>query len=150
VHRNIANLVPPYEPDGQMHGTSAAIEYAVTALHVAQIMVVGHSECGGVKGCAQMCSGEAPELEAGDSFVGRWMDLLRPAWELVKDIDDPHDRLEALEKRGVLTSIDNLMTFPFVAQAVESGDLALHGLWNNITEGVVEIYDNQKDAFIPL
>ncbi|MBV1902230.1 MAG: carbonic anhydrase, partial [Marinosulfonomonas sp.] len=67
IHRNIANLVPPYEPDGDHHGTSAAVEYAVTALKVAHIIVLGHSNCGGVQGCHDMCSGKAPELDATTS-----------------------------------------------------------------------------------
>ena len=147
IHRNIANLVPPYQPDGQQHGTSAAIEYAVTALKVAQIMVLGHSQCGGVAGCEAMCTGKAPELEKSESFVGRWMDLLRPGWEDVKDISDDEARREALEKRAVLTSLDNLMTFPFVAEAVDRGDLALHGLWTDLAEGELHIYDTREDRF---
>ncbi len=150
IHRNIANLVPPYEPDGLRHGTSAAIEYAVTSLKVAQIIVLGHSQCGGVQGCEAMCSGHAPELEDPASFVGRWMDLLRPGWEEVRGIADERERLEALEKRAVLTSIDNLMTFPFVAAAVDRGDLALHGLWNDIVEGTLEYYDAATDRFISI
>ena len=62
LHRNIASLVPPYQPDGNQHGTSAAVEYAVTALKVAHVIVLGHSSCGGVKGCLDMCSGNAPTL----------------------------------------------------------------------------------------
>ncbi|SDY29484.1 carbonic anhydrase [Jannaschia faecimaris] len=147
IHRNIANLVPPYEPDGLRHGTSAAIEYAVTSLKVSQIMVLGHSQCGGVKGCDEMCSGNAPALEAKDSFVGRWMDLLRPGWEKVQAIPDDAERREALEKEAVLTSIDNLMTFPFVVDAVQAGNLALHGLWNDIVEGTLEGYDAATDRF---
>ncbi|CUH40739.1 Carbonic anhydrase 1 [Jannaschia seosinensis] len=150
IHRNIANLVPPYESDGARHGTSAAIEYAVTALRVSQIMILGHSLCGGVQGCEAMCSGHAPELESPDSFVGRWMDLLRPGWEKVRGIEDADERREALEKEAVLTSLDNLMTFPFVAAAVEAGDLALHGLWNDITQGGLEIYDASADRFVAL
>ena len=147
IHRNIANLVPPYEVGGGQHGTSAAVEYAVTALRVAQIIVMGHSHCGGVRGCHDMCAGRAPELEAETSFVGRWMDLLRPSYEAVADIAQEDDRLEALEKRAVLTSLENLMTFPFVASAVEAGDLALHGLWNDITTGELEAYDSGRDGF---
>ena len=150
IHRNIANLVPPYEPDGLRHGTSAAIEYAVTSLKVSQIMVLGHSQCGGVRGCEAMCSGHAPELEQPESFVGRWMDLLRPGWEDVRGIEDEEARLEALEKRAVLTSLDNLMTFPFVADAVDAGDLVLHGLWNDIVEGTLESYDAPGDRFVPI
>jgi carbonic anhydrase len=150
IHRNIANLVPPYEPDGLHHGTSAAVEYAVTALHVSQVMVMGHSLCGGAAGCEAMCSGKAPELEGEDSFTGRWMDLLRPGWERVKDIADDAERREALEKQAVLVSLDNLMTFPFVARAVEAGDLALHGLWNDITAGGLEVFDAQTARFRPV
>jgi carbonic anhydrase len=150
IHRNIANLVPPFQPDGAVHGTSAAVEYAVTALKVSQIMVLGHSRCGGVEGCHDMCAGDAPQLERPDSFVGRWMDVLRPGWERVRHLDDRHQRLRALEREAVLISLDNLMTFPFVAQAVEEGALALHGLWNDIAEGTLEIYDDAACAFRPL
>lgn len=150
IHRNIANLVPPYEPDGQKHGTSAAIEYAVTALKVAHIVIVGHSSCGGVRGCHDMCSGNAPELEEKSSFVGRWMDTLRPGYERVKDIADEDERVRALEKQAILVSLDNLMTFPFVAAAVETGALSLHGLWNDIAEGGLEQYLPAEDTFKPI
>ena len=78
--------MPPFEPDGDHHGTSAAVEYAVTVLQVAHIVVLGHSRCGGVQGCIDMCEGRAPELEEMSSFVGRWMDILRPKYEQVADI----------------------------------------------------------------
>ena len=148
IHRNVANLVPPHEDGGGRHGTSAAVEYAVTSLRVSQVIVMGHSRCGGVQGCHDMCAGRAPALEAPDSFVGRWMDLLRPAYEAVAGIEDAAARLEALEKRAVLTSLENLMTFPFVAEAVARGDLDLHGLWANITTGGLEAYDAERDAFV--
>ncbi|MDJ0825903.1 MAG: carbonic anhydrase [Rhodobacter sp.] len=148
IHRNIANLVPPCEPDGDHHGTSAAVEYAVTALKVAHIVIVGHSNCGGVKGCADMCSGEAPELLEKTSFVGRWMDLLRPGYERVQDISDPSERLRALEKQAVLVSLDNLMTFPFVKAAVEAEELTIHGLWNDMATGDLMEYSAAEDRFL--
>ena len=86
IHRNIANLVPPHNPDGEHHGTSAALEYGVTALQVAHLIVIGHSGCGGVKGCHDMCSGHAPALEDKGSYVGRWMDILRPGYERIKEL----------------------------------------------------------------
>ncbi|MEQ9693175.1 carbonic anhydrase [Shimia sp. SDUM112013] len=147
IHRNIANLVPPYQPDGHQHGTSAAIEYAVTALKVAHVVVMGHSKCGGVQGCIDMCEGNAPGLESKQSFVGRWMDVLRPAYGDVADIEDPAEKARSFEKRAVLVSLSNLMTFPFVRERVESGDLSLHGLWHNIAEGGVEVYDRDSDSF---
>ena len=148
IHRNIAALVPPFQPDGDHHGTSAAVEYAVTALKVSQVIVLGHSSCGGVKGCHEMCLGNAPELEKTESFVGRWMDLLRPGFEQVRDIADEEARLEALEKKAVLVSLENLMTFPFVAERVMDGSLALHGLWTDIGQGGLHIYDAKADLFV--
>ncbi|SNR33134.1 carbonic anhydrase [Puniceibacterium sediminis] len=150
IHRNIANLVPHYEPDGAQHGTSAALEYAVVALKVSHLVVLGHSNCGGVQGCMQMCSGEAPHLEETSSFVGRWMDILRPGYERVKDEPDQAKRMRQLEKEAVLVSLENLMTFPFVRQAVESGDLTLHGLWHDIGEGGLECYDPKTAKFAPV
>lgn len=148
IHRNIANLVPPYEPDGDRHGTSAAVEYAVTALKVAHLIVIGHSSCGGVAGCHAMCSGQAPELEEKSSFVGRWMDILRPGYERIAGKSD--DEIRALEHEAVLVSLENLMTFPFVAKAVEAGELSLHGLWTDIGEGTLLEYDAQKGAYAPI
>ncbi len=150
IHRNIANLVPPFTPDGAQHGTSAAVEYAVTALKVAHVIVLGHSNCGGVKGCEAMCSGHAPELEDKTSFVGRWMDILRPGFDRVKDIADDEERIAALEKQAVLVSLENLMGFPFVRDAIAAGDLTVHGLWHDIAEGKVEHFNAETDAFEPV
>jgi carbonic anhydrase len=147
IHRNIANLVPPYTPDGKNHGTSAAVEYAVTALKVAHIVVLGHSNCGGVKGCHDMCSGHAPELLESSSFVGRWMDILRPGYERVKHVEDSL-RTRALEKEAVVVSLENLMTFPFVKAAVADDRLTLHGLWTDVGEGGLEQYDAAKGGFV--
>ncbi len=149
IHRNIANLVPPFEQDGARHGTSAAIEYAVEALHVAHIIVLGHSNCGGVQGCYAMCSGRAPELEAETSFVGRWMDLLRPGFDRLPEGDEAM-RARALEHEAVITSLDNLMTFPFIARAVAAGDLGLHGIWHDIAEGSLLQFDPDTRTFGPV
>ena len=146
IHRNVAKLVPPFNPDGQTHGTSAAVEYAVTTLGVAHIVVLGHSNCGGVKGCHDMCSGLAPELEEKSSFVGRWMDILRPGFDRVADVPLA-DRPRALEKEAVVVSLENLMTFPFVREAVEGDMLTLHGLWNDTGFGGLEQYDPALGGF---
>lgn len=148
IHRNIANLVPPFETDGLRHGTSAAVEYAVTVLKVAHLIVLGHSQCGGVQGCHDMCSGHAPQLESKESFVGRWMDLLRPKYDLVSDIADPDERIRSLEKHAVITSLENLMTFPFVESSVKDGSLSLHGLWTDIGEGGLEGFDPATGRFM--
>jgi carbonic anhydrase len=147
IHRNIANLVPPYEPDGDHHGTSATVEYAVTVLKVAHLIVLGHSQCGGVQGCADMCKGKAPQLEVKESFVGRWMDILRPKYDLVADIAEETEQLRQLERHAVVTSLENLMTFPFVREAVEDNSLSLHGLWTDIGEGGLQCYDPKSGHF---
>lgn len=150
VHRNVAALVPPYEPDGAHHGTSAAVEYAVQALKVSNILIVGHSQCGGVEGCYRMCAGEAPELLEKTSFVGRWMDLLRRGVDrLPQDLDD-EARLRHLEKEAVLVSLENLLSYPFVEAAVDAGRLSVHGLWFDISDGRLEAYDPAGGAFVPV
>lgn len=150
IHRNIANLVPPYTPDGDHHGTSATVEYAVTALKVAHLIVMGHSSCGGVRGCHDMCSGLAPELEEKTSFVGRWMDILRPGYERIGSIADETQRVAALEKQAVRISLENLMTFPFVVEAVKEDRLTLHGLWHDIGAGGLEYLDGASDKFLAI
>lgn len=143
IHRNIANLVPPYKPDGDHHGTSAAIEYAVCALKVPHIVIIGHSSCGGVNGCYRMCHGDAPELEKQSSFVGRWMDILRPAYDRVVGTGSEEEQIAALEREGIVESLHNLMGFPFVREAVEAETLSVHGLWNNIGDGSLFYYDGE-------
>ena len=149
VVRNVANLVPPYDPDHGHHGTSAAVEFAVTELKVAHIVVVGHSDCGGVRACAQMCSGQEPAFEERTSFIGRWMDILRPGYERVAAAGKqaPGAVQTALEHEAVLTSLRNLETFPFVAEACAEGVLTLHGCWFSIGTGALEVYDPAAGAF---
>ncbi len=147
VVRNVANLIPPYAPDGAKHGTSAAVEYAVGTLKVAHIVVVGHSRCGGVEACHDMCSGRAPALEEESSFIGRWMDILRPGFERVKPSGDRVKDLKALEEQAVRVSLENLASFPFVKEAAEKGLLTLHGAWIDIAEGEIYGLDPASDAF---
>lgn len=148
VHRNIANVVPPYMPDGRHHGTGAALEYAVTVLKVEHILVMGHSNCGGVRGCIDMCSGRSPELDAAGSLVGRWLDVLRPGYDRVSDIEDVEVQQTALEKEGIQLSLENLMGYPFVLEAVEAGRLSLHGLWADIADMDLETFDGAVRHFV--
>jgi carbonic anhydrase len=149
VHRNIANLVPPYTPDGKHHGTGAALEFAVTALKVEHILVMGHSQCGGVRGCIEMCRGEAP------ATGGRWKPRRAagwtscgPAYARVADLEREEDRQTALEKEGIHLSLENLLGYPFVAEAVDAGRLTLHGLWTDIAEMNLETFDGTVRHFV--
>jgi carbonic anhydrase len=149
IHRNVANLVPPFSPNGDYHGTSAAVEYAVSVLHVAHVIVVGHSNCGGVQGCHDMCAGLAPHLAGQSSFVGRWMEILRPGYERTAHLSDPAARVAAMEREAVRVSVENLLTFPFLRAAVEAERLTLHGLWHDIGAGSLEYLDGETGAFLP-
>lgn len=148
IHRNIANLVPPFTPDGKHHGTAAAVEFAVKNLKVKHILVMGHSRCGGVAGCIEMCEGRAPDLEAQESFIGRWLDTLRIGHARVADIEDLQLRQTALEKEGVQVSLNNLMSYPFVQEAVEDGRVTLHGLWSDIADMDLHTYDGTVRHFV--
>lgn len=143
VHRNIANFVPAYQPDSDNHGTAAAIEYAVKHLKVAHILVVGHALCGGVQGCYNICSGADTSLADDGGAVGKWVQFLKPAFDKLANTDKADD-LRALEKQAVLVSLENLMSFDFVKQAVEDNRLNLHGLWHDI--GVGELHQFNQDS----
>jgi carbonic anhydrase len=151
IHRNIANLVPPHEPDGRSHGTSASIEYAILALDVRHLIVMGHHGCGGVRGCHDMLAGLAPALDLPTSFVGTWLRILKPGYEALAGRGlDYEERIRVLEKEAVLVSLRNLMTFPFVRDRVTEGRLELHGVWKDIRDGGLSVYDSSSDTFVDL
>jgi carbonic anhydrase len=135
VVRNVANLVPPYAPDTGNHGTSAALEFAVTALEVRSIVVLGHSGCGGIRALVRSTPSEGPD------FIASWMKIAEPARRLVCDAPDaPADdaaRCAACELASIRVSLENLMTFPWIASRVTNGRLALAGLHFNVEKGLL-------------
>jgi carbonic anhydrase len=139
VVRNVANLVPPYAPDGATHGVSAALEFAVQVLRVKHIVVLGHAQCGGIKALA---TEDSAPLSPGD-FIGKWMSLLEPALEETKRGRDENlnDFITRLEKRAVMTSLKNLMTFPCVEILVGRGQLHLHGAYFGVAKGSLSVLD---------
>jgi carbonic anhydrase len=150
IHRNVAALVPPCESSGEHHGTSAALEYAVRVLKVERLIVLGHSNCGGVAGCYDMCEGGAPDLLESGSFIGRWIDILKPAYDRLPESGSRDERLSLFEKEGVVVSMENLMTFPWLASAVEAGSLQIIGLWTDIAAGKLEWWSPREKAFVPV
>lgn len=130
VVRNVAAMVPPYEADSGYHGTSAAIEFAVTALEVDNIVVMGHAGCGGV---ASVVDKNVPE----NSFVSNWMRPLRDWLATYDDMtaQDPTTRKRLLERAAVSLSLQNLRNFPFVAERIRAGTLSVEGLLFNIHTG---------------
>lgn len=149
--RDVAALVPPCSEDGALHGVSAAIEYAVTALHVAHIVVLGHSGCGGVAACRDMCAGRAEHLKAPDSFVGRWISILADSYPAVAARTDcAAEQQRLLEQEAVLVSLRNLETFEFVREAVQRNVLTLHGAWVDIGDGRLHLFNPETRSFAPI
>ena len=144
VVRNVANLVPPYAPDGAAHGVSAALEFAVQVLRVKHIVVLGHAQCGGIRALVQ----DSAPLSPGD-FIGRWMALLAPTVEeTARGRDEAmQDFITRLEKRAVTTSLKNLMTFPCVQILVERGKLHLHGAYFGVAQGSLSLLDPETGNY---
>lgn len=144
VVRNIANLVPPYAPDEQAHGVSAALEFGVAALKVKHIVVLGHAHCGGVKAFAE----DTEPLTPGD-FIGKWMSLMAPAAEKVgpRGSRSPAEYITALEQANVALSLENLMTFPRLRERVERGDMMLHGAYFGVATGQLSVRDPATGRF---
>ena len=148
VVRNVANIVPPYRPDGEYHGTSAALEFAVQSLGVKHILVLGHGRCGGIK--AALGSGGEP-LSPGD-FIGKWMELLAPMAHTINGMEGltQAERQTALERISVRHSIENLRSFPCIATLEAKGKLHLHGGWFDIRSGELWVMDPESGDFSPI
>jgi len=148
VARNVANLVPPFSPDDQLHGTSAALEYAVQALRVEHIVVLGHGRCGGIRAFAD--DGQGP-LSPGD-FIGKWITLIGPAAQRTggrgrnEDLDG---YVERLAFASIQQSLDNLRTFPCVQILESKGRLHLHGAYFAVATGVLMLLDPATGQFVP-
>ncbi len=137
VIRNVSNLVPPYAPDTGNHGTSAALEFGVTVLNVARVVVLGHSLCGGIRALVR-----GPRAEDGD-FISSWMAIAKTARARVCDSPDAPADFDTLcdrcERESIRVSLDNLLTFPWIKSRVEAGTLKLAGLHFNVQSGAIEI-----------
>jgi carbonic anhydrase len=142
VIRNVANLVPPYGPDDQPHGISAAIEFAVRSLRVREIVVMGHAMCGGIQALLNGAPAEASD------FVGQWVRIAEPA--RMRAIKAPPElRQRICEHEAVRLSLANLMTFPWIKSAVDAGELRLHGCYFGIQSGILE-YLGADGIFRPI
>jgi carbonic anhydrase len=144
VVRNIANLVPVYQPDEGAHGVSAALEYAVNVLRVKHIVVLGHAQCGGIRAFID----KIEPLSPGD-FIGKWMAMFIKPGEVVeqRDHETMQKFVERIEKAAVFRSLENLMTFPFVKTQVASGALSVHGAYFGVAEGSLFVLDQATKEF---
>ncbi|MDQ5925698.1 MAG: carbonic anhydrase [Pseudomonadota bacterium] len=139
IVRNVGALVPPYNGLHGLHGTAAAIEYAVLNLHVSQIVVCGHSDCGAMKALYEEISPEAQNLNA-------WLDLAR---EAILPVQVTQEALRRTEQRSVVLQLERLMDYPMVRQRVEKRQISLHGWHYVIEEGEIHVFDVQTGKFVP-
>ena len=149
VVRNVANLVPPYRNGAEMPGIRADIEFAVKSLNVEHIIILGHSGCGGIRA---LMDGEGTTANNYE-FIGTWVSIARPARERVlrELADEPLAvQTRACEHAAIALSLENLMTFPWIRERVESGSLALHGWYFDIDAGDLLAYSTEKLSFVPL
>jgi carbonic anhydrase len=152
VVRNVANLMPPYAPNDDLHGTSAALEYAVMGLRVEHIVVMGHAQCGGVRAFA---SNEADPyqrpLSPGD-FIGKWITLMAPAAEQLgrPDATTLDAYIEQLARLSIKQSLANLRTFPCVRILEERGKLHLHGAFFGVADGRLLALDEASGDFVEM
>ena len=151
--RNVANLVPPYEEDEDgdvsYHGTSAALEFAVTVLGVEHVVIFGHAHCAGVQA---MIDGQRGKTVVG-RFIPAWTSISAKAYHRAKEAKPNAEGAElarCCERQGVLVSLENLMTFPFIKEGVDAGTLEVHGWYLDIAEGELSEYDPDKREFLQL
>lgn len=149
VIRNIANLVPPFQIGSTPQGISSALEFAINSLNVERVIVLGHQHCGGIRALMQ---GTSPQ-SSPSGFVERWMQIAESARERVlRDLPDhpPAAQLRAAELASILVSLQNLMTFPWIAERVEQSRLSLHGWYFDIDAGALLAYSPRRAEFLPL
>lgn len=144
VVRNVANLVPPYAPDEKHHSTSAALEFAVNALKVEHIVVMGHGKCGGI---ASVVTNMEPLTNS--DFIGKWMSDVR---DVASSVQVPEgtptpEHCKHVEHASVEHSLANLRTFPWIRNRIQNGDLSIHGAWFDIALGELHVYDEAKTAW---
>ncbi|MCI0465938.1 MAG: carbonic anhydrase [Beijerinckiaceae bacterium] len=150
VVRNIANLVPPYGPNDDLHGTSAALEFAVLGLGVEHIVVMGHAGCGGVRAfaCGET-AGYHPPLSQGD-FIGKWISLIGPAAARIAPCASPEDFIERLTLASIIQGLANLRSFPWIVAREKLGRLSLHGAYFGIASGALLALDEGSGRFEPV
>jgi carbonic anhydrase len=151
VVRNVANLVPPYAPNDDLHGTSAALEFAVMSLKVEHIVVMGHASCGGVRAFVEgLTDPQQKPLSPGD-FIGKWMSLIGPAAEKLGPPTQPFaDYVERLGRASIIETLVNLRSFPWVQTAERRGDLQLYGAYFGVADGVLLALDEAGGEYLPV
>jgi len=148
VIRSMANLIPPCEDNDTYHGTSAALEFGTCFLEVEHIIILGHTQCGGIQ--ALLENAEQVLDRKPYSFIAKWMEIARPAYNKViaeHAQASLADKIILCEQHALINSLNNLQSFPWIQQRVRSGKLSLHAWYFNLATGVIHMYDQQKDSW---
>ena len=143
VHRNIANLVPRYDNLAEHSATIAAIEFGVCVLNIKNIIIIGHSGCGGIKNGFHMCKENKFDE---NSAIPNWLKILMPAYKKLSN-DDDMKMIDEFEKISILSSLENLSNYPFLKKSLDTNDINLYGIWNDIGTGSLEVYNQKTKAF---
>lgn len=151
VLRNVANLVPPYAPNDDYHGTSAALEFAVMGLRVEHIVVMGHARCGGVRAFAEAEADPYKRPLSPGDFIGSWMKLIEPAVGLMgRPVEATPQYIGGLARASVRNSLRNLRSFPCIRTLEDRGMLSLHGAFFGVMDGELEVLDQTTGQFNPV
>ncbi len=146
VIRNVGAIVPPIQRDHQFHGTSSAMEFAVRALEVEHIVVLGHALCGAL---GALIEGRDSPLAHYD-FLFNWVRIAQPAKTAVLAAmpDAPVDyRRRTIEQASVLNTVANLMTFDWLVERVQAGKLSVHGWYFDLTAAQLWSFDPPSGMF---
>lgn len=127
IVRNVANIVPPYESDVGHHGTSAALEFGICYLNIKNLIILGHSQCGGIAALL-----DSDNLTQND-FITRWVSLI--------DIDSPHTDINLFAQQALFRSYQNCLTFPWIADKMKNHTLAIHLWFFDIKAGEIFVYN---------
>ncbi len=144
IHRNIANLVPAYIPDRNDNGTLAAIEYAIKVLKVKHLIVLGHTDCGGIKSAHSI---KSKKISSDLIFVDKWLDNILPAFNNVEKNIAADEQIEKLTEESIKNSIRNLFMFPNLKNEVENNNISLHGLIHDIGSGRMKYLNPNTEEF---
>ncbi len=146
VHRNIANIVPPYDYITEHSGTIAAIEFGVSVLKIKNIVVMGHSSCGGIKNGYYMCKENSFNA---NSSISNWLNLLEPSYNKLANMNED-ESIKNLEKLSIKSSIENLKSYPFVREKLDSKEINIYGSWIDIRSGKIHALDFASSIFQPI
>ncbi len=147
VIRNVAALVPPSSMAGTPSAVMAAIEYGVKHLNIEHIVILGHSNCGGIHGLME------PESIQNETYIQDWVNIAAPALDRLQELtgDEPHDvRERHCEEGAVLVSLDNLLSYPWISTKVEEGTLKLHALYYDLAAGDLYRYSPESEDFLKM